>query len=324
MIPMPERGSVSNGRDQSRLTSSFRHAVLLALMLTGCNQPPSGMVLIPAGAFQMGNAIASDTDLANALPVTATLDAFYLDANLVTLRQWQGVFSHATNHGYSFANAGSGKAAQHPVQKVDWYDGVKWCNARSEQEGKTPVYYTDAELTQVYRTGERAVFANWAAKGYRLPTEAEWEKAARGGLSGKRFPTGDTISASQANYEGDTTSYNYDLGPSGRNAAYAAGEKPYTSPVGSFAPNGHGLYDMAGNVWEWCWDKYGTPYAGGADPRGPERGLARVIRGGCWDGDAVYCRVASRNGTLPTYADHILGFRTVLPAGHPAEKQRGK
>ena len=148
------------------------------------------------------------------------------------------------------------------MQTVDWYDVVKWSNARSQQAGLTPVYYTDAGLTQVYTNGDvDAVYVNWAASGYRLPTEAEWEKAARGGLSGQRFPWGDTISESQANYYGDTTDYSYDLGPNGYNAnlRYRA-ELPTRVRWDHFAANGYGLYDMAGNVLEWCWDWYGTPY----------------------------------------------------------------
>ena len=186
---------------------------------------------------------------------------------------WQTVYNAAVIfNGYSFDHAGAGKTTNNPVQTVNWYDVVKWCNARSQLAGLTPVYYINASMlpTQVYRTGDfDTVYANWSANGYRLPTEAEWEKAARGGLSGKRFPWGDTISESQANYYG-ITGYIYDLGPNGYNAIGSIGEtSPATSPVGSFVANGYGLNDMAGNVFEWCWDWYGTPYAGGSDPRGP-------------------------------------------------------
>src|SRR5208337_1325175 len=153
--------------------------------------------------------------------------------------QWRSVYTWATNHGYSFDNPGAGKAANHPVQMVNWYDTVKWCNARSQQAGLTPVYYTDAGMTQVYTNGDTdAVYANWAANGYRLPTEGEWEKAARGGLSGQRFPWGNTIFESQANYYGG--GFSYDLGPNGYNPAFTNGGMPYTSPVGYFAPNGYG------------------------------------------------------------------------------------
>src|SRR5207249_694540 len=115
-------------------------------------------------------------------------------------------------------------------------------------------------------TGNGKPYPNWAANGYRLPTEAEWEKAARGGLSGQRFPWGNTIDWSHANYysfwSGGAHVYSYDLAPtSGPDPAFFDNVYPYTSPVGSFGANGYGLYDMAGNVFEWCWDSYGT-YAG--------------------------------------------------------------
>jgi formylglycine-generating enzyme required for sulfatase activity len=271
------------------------------------NNLPAGMALIPAGAFTMGDNLDGESD---ATPISVTVSAFYMDVNLVSYSQWQTVYNWATNHGFGFALAGSGKAANHPVQTVNWYDTVKWCNARSQQAGKTPVYYTDAGWTQVYTNGEVTPYVNWTANGYRLPTEAEWEKAARGGLSGQRFPWGNVITESLANYYGNTI-ISYDLGPNGYNAAFTNGGYPYTSPVGYFAPNGYGLYDMAGNVWEWCWDWHGTPYAGGSDPRGPASGSLRVSRGGAWNIVAYSSRCAYRNNSYPSYASYNFGFRCV-------------
>jgi formylglycine-generating enzyme required for sulfatase activity len=274
----------------------------------------NGMVLIPGGSFAMGNSIG-DADITDAVPVTANVSAFYMDANLVTWSQWQGVYAYAISHGYGL-NAGAGKAANHPVQSVSWYDCVKWCNARSQQAGKVPVYYTDAGLTKVYTNGEVPVYVSWGAKGYRLPTEAEWEKAARGGLSGQRFPWGNRVSQTNANYNGGTSGYGYDLGPDGYNSIGSiGGTDPATSPVGSFAANGYGLYDMAGNVCQWCWDWYGTAYAGGTDPRGVATGSYRVLRGGSWGRYACGCRAACRSYYGPSGSYDYFGFRSVLPPG---------
>jgi formylglycine-generating enzyme required for sulfatase activity len=280
--------------------------------------PPTGMALIPAGLFTMGNSIG-DSDITDAVPANVTVSGFYMDTNLVTLSQWQSVYNWATNNGYGFILGGSGKAANNPVLVV-WWDAVKWCNARSQQAGLTPVYYTNAALTAVLTNGGTLVYyANWTANGYRLPTEAEWEKAARGGLSGQRFPWGGTISESQANYYGDPYLYSYDLGPAGYNAIGSVGGTSLaTSPVGSFAANGYGLYDMAGNVEAWCWDWYapppypsGSPYLGGADPRGPVSGTNRVLRGGYWDWFADYARCAYRFNVYPGNAFNDVGFRCV-------------
>ena len=268
--------------------------------------PPAGFSLIPAGVFTMGD-VDGDTE---APTHTVNVSAFYMAQNLVTKAEWDTVRTWAISNGYSDMAAGAGKASNHPVvQTVSWWDGVKYCNARSQQEGLTPVYTVGGA---VMKTGTTEPVVNWAANGYRLPTEAEWEKAARGGLSGKRFPWGDEISHSQANYR-PFPSWPYDLSGAVNNyhPTYATGSTPYTSPVGSFAANGYGLNDMAGNVWQWCWDWYGT-YATGTptDPRGVSSGAYRVSRGGGWDFSAFGCRVAYRDyGGNPSGSNINLGFR---------------
>jgi formylglycine-generating enzyme required for sulfatase activity len=273
----------------------------------GVDPVPADMALIPAGSFTMGDSLDNIT---NAPPVTVSVGAFYMGKYEVTKALWDEVRTWGLANGYTDLAAGAGKDTNHPVQSISWFDMVKWCNARSEKEGLTPVYTVSSA---VMKTGTTGPVANWSANGYRLPTAAEWEKAARGGVSGKRFPWGtDTISHSRANYYA-SSSYSYDSSGSVNNfhPTYATGSYPYTSPVGAFAANGYGLYDMAGNVWEWCWDWYGGTYANGAtDPRGAASGTSRVGRGGSWNFSANYCRVASRdNGSYPTGSGFDVGFR---------------
>ena len=279
------------------------------------NSIPANMVLIPAGSFQMGNAFANEGD-SSELPVHSVfVSAFYMDKFEVQKSLWDDVRLWSAARGYSYDNTGDGKATNHPAYYMDWYDAVKWCNARSQKEGRVPAYYTDAALTQVYTNGQVAPYVNWNA-GYRLPTEAEWEKGARGGLAGHRFPWGNTdlITHSNANYYSSAT-YSYDVSPTrGYNPAFVDASQIYTSPVGSFAPNGYGLYDMAGNVWEWTWDYAGNyTSASQTDPRGPDSGTSRVGKGGNWNFYAEHLRCSYRFGNAPGYAANNIGFRCALP-----------
>ena len=234
------------------------HTIMTALLLgaaAAVEAQPPGMVDITAGWFLRGD--ANDHNQNNDAPTNwVYVSDFQMDANQVSDTQWNTIYQWALAHGYSFSTNGSTFGANNPVGAVNWYDAVKWCNARSEMEqanggNASPCYYTD-NLQTVYRSGNVALHntnVNWIASGYRLPTEAEWEKAVRGGLTANRFPNGNMISHSQANYVSPLVLISYDAGP-----ASTGGTS--TTPVGSLATNGYGLHDMAGNVSEFCWDFY--------------------------------------------------------------------
>ena len=271
---------------------------LFALVMSGTRaepldgtSPPEGMVLIPAGTFQMGSENADARD--DEQPVhTVHLDAFYMDKYEVTNAQfkafvdanppWQKDNIDAKFHVGPYLDDWNGNDypagyANYPVVTVSWYAAM--------------------------------AYAAWAGK--RLPTEAEWEYAARGGLAGQKYPWGNTISAADANYGWEIRD---------------------TSSVGEYAANGYGLYDMAGNVWEWCLDEYDPDfYAASHNSRNPLAGaatikeiletftsiptyLSRVLRGGSWACDAQDLRVAGRLRAPPTVTLVAVGFRCVRAA----------
>lgn len=278
------------------------------------DEAPPEFSTIPAGTFRMGD--DSGDGESKERPVHEVfVSGFQIGRLEVTKDLWDQVRAWAIGHGYTDLPVGTGKSPDHPVHSVSWLATVKWCNARSEKEGLTPCYNASGT---VFRTGSTQPSCNWRSNGYRLPTEAEWEKSARGGMVGERFPWGDTILHEQANYYvyrivGTTNYYSYDKNPTyGYHPSFQSGSSPFTSPVGGFAANGYGLHDMAGNLWEWCWDPYSATFYGASpssDPRGASSGTSRVYRGGCWLSHALRCRVAYRLDGPPGLGDYRIGFR---------------
>ena len=291
-------------------------ATVAAAALSTPATSPEDLVLIPAGTFQMGDLLnegGEDESPAHAV----SLDAFLIGKFEVRKGEWDEIRRWAITRGYEFDYLGSGKGPNHPVHSINWFDALKWCNARSEREGRPPCYSVDGAA---YKTGQTVPACDWTAKGYRLPTEAEWECAARGGLAGRRFPWDDaTIQHTRANYY-SLLDCDYDTSRTqGYHPLCNNNIMPFTAPVGSFAPNGFGLYDMAGNVWEWCWDEYDPAYYGvssPAHPKGPSAGaVRRAERGGSWRNRAFSCRVSDRDSDVASAALNRVGFRIVLPQG---------
>lgn len=281
-------------------------------------KPETEYVTLKGGIYSMGDSMDG---LKDARTHQVRLAPFTIAKHEVTLELWDSVVLWGRDHGYSDLPAGLGKAHNHPVSGMSWGDAVKWCNALSEKEGLTPCYYTGAGRQKVARKGMVDIGnqqVNWKAQGYRLPTEAEWEFAARGGLPGKRFPCGNEITQEQANYHGSAR-VEYDKCKREGTAPALMSSQPYTAVIGSLQPNGFGLHDMAGNVSEWCWDfydpEYGTSVPLADNPRGPDKGKNCVIRGGSWRHTAAEARCASRFSLPGDVPAVYVGFRVVRSLG---------
>jgi len=289
------------------------------------NLAPTGYSLIPRGEFTMGDA-EMGIQIRNVY-----LDEYYIAQTELSYGEWRIVRDWALKNGYDFTNSGSVFSEFNykddsridfldksidpqllPVSGVNWYDAIKWCNARSEMEGRVPCYYVNSsrDFNSVYRSGGkiwmRSGNVNWSANGYRLPTEAEWEKAARGGVSGRAYAFAGDIDPSKARYSGD------------------APDSFLTEAVKSFQPNEFGLYQMTGNVKEWCWDVPGANSTSSdgevvRNPTGPDDySSSRCQRGGGWSDGALFeYRVGWRGGTYDDISNVVNGhlshgFRCVI------------
>ncbi len=241
------------------------------------------MVRVPSGHFQMG-----DSGQADAKPHQVSVSAFLMDATLVTQEHYEKVMGE---------NPSRWKGPNNPVEQVRWSDAVKYCNKRSELEHLRPCY--DLKTWK----------CDFAADGYRLPTEAEWEYACRAGTSTGWF-------------FGDDASKLRDYAWFDKNAG------GHPRPVAQKQPNAWGLYDMSGNLWQWCNDFYKVDYyneSSSSDPRGPDAGQTKVVRGGAWRFSAEKCRSGYRYNENPGYADvcfgyDIYGFRCVRRLMETASK----
>ena len=258
---------------------------LLFLSALVYTQVPDDFVLINGGTFIMGSPANESGRSSSEYQRQVTVSSFYMAKYEVTQAEYQELMN---------VNPGFFKGPLLPVEQVTWFDAVEYCNRRSEKEGLLPVYTVNGQK----------VSWDMEANGYRLPTEAEWEYACRSGTSTPFF-TGNNISTSEANYDGNRP---YNNSPRG---VY----REKTTPVGSFVPNSFGIFDMHGNVGEWCWD-WNAEYERGeqTDPHGAASGVYRVFRGGSWNNSADFLRSARRSGYSPSGSGYYLGFRLVRNA----------
>ncbi|MCL1929304.1 MAG: formylglycine-generating enzyme family protein [Treponema sp.] len=270
-------------------------AVMIIMAFTGCRSrsgPEVEMVWIPEAGTPPFTFSMGQINVAEPVHSVTLTKGFYLGKYAVTQDQYLAIMG---NNPSSFsADADPGEVqGRRPVEQVTWYDAVEFCNKLSEKKGLKKIYtITDRIPAAGYPITSATVTADWSRNGYRLPTEAEWEYACRAGTT-TAWNTGDTEdSAFQAA------------------AWYGANANRKTHEVGKKTANAWGLYDMHGNVYEWCWDWHG-PYSGAeTDPAGVPSGLFRIYRGGGWWSTAENCHSANRySHRSPGYRGRGIGFR---------------
>jgi formylglycine-generating enzyme required for sulfatase activity/TolB-like protein len=296
-----ERASLERGNqiEYKDITDGLRLMAELSYLLTGIRAGENAgfqenFVKIEGGTFVMGSPPGEQDRDTNEVPHQATVSSFYLGKHEVTQKEYAELMG---------INPSAFKNSAFPVEQVSWYDAIEYCNRRSEREGLIPAYtiYKSRFDPNNTNSGDSiAWLVTWdrSANGYRLPTEAEWEYACRAETTGP-FNTGATITTAAANY----------------NSAYpsAAAGTVYlgkTAATGTYPANRWDIFDMHGNVWEWCWDWFAEyDSENQTNPAGPAAGTYRVIRGGGWYGYAQHLRSAARISFSPPARASYLGFR---------------
>ncbi|MDD3534767.1 MAG: SUMF1/EgtB/PvdO family nonheme iron enzyme [Candidatus Cloacimonetes bacterium] len=267
--------------------------IILALFVVWEFFKPKEFIYVAGGNFIMGDTRGEGNE--NELPIhSINLNPFYVAKYMVTQKEYKKVMGVNPSEDY-------GVGDNYPVYNVNWYEAIMYCNRRSVAEGLTPAYSIQGlqnpdDWEKSFEQGNDAwdsVECNWEADGYRLPTEAEWEYAARGASNSPDYLYSGSDNINEV-------------------AWYSENAGSQTQAVGKKAPNALGIYDMSGNLFEWCWDLYSKSYYSESpshNPTGASITPARVGRGGGWEGDKEYSRISFRGSCHPIYATEHSGFR---------------